>query len=365
MPDMSNLQVGSRVLVEFDSSQHTGSIASINNDECRVSIDGFPFPKSFVDTHLQFVEPINSWYKANPKSITKRVDKSPLDLFLQATPKRFDINAAYAMWLWANMHIFNSSLQTPNIVDSMSKMKTLHPLIDSILGKKTKNLTGLCVSGAGSNKISIYANLKTIISLKGLFETIVHEMVHQYNFTHNLDDGHGPNFMKWAPTIKRIAHIELSVYHHRNMDSFNMDDDVNTAKDTIDGHPANLVDSSIFGPAPNEQDYEKVKPFYIILVRVQGAWTGFWVDDAGKMAELKSSIPQNSVAYVRQSDLYGIRKLLKKAPSSFNTAMFSRNIWQIPEKAAETMIKNPMFQVTSRVKITKSQRKLLLEGISL
>jgi hypothetical protein len=311
------MQVGSRVVFLNSKGLRLGSVIKEVNNLFYVSFDSNPFNhNNLVPLPANVLQEVNYWItkRVRDPSQLKYTDKPPLDLFLQKGTKRFDIIAARAMWGWVNLHLFNSALKIyPTFTNKLSD-------IDPIVRKKFKNATGLCVYMGNKNTITIYLNPKSLVNLNSFWNTLVHETIHQYNFEHGLDDGHGPNFIKWKGAVKSICHTNLDVTHDLRNDDYDIED-------------GEIVDA------------DKVPEYYILVIRQKSVYVGIASADIKVIQRIKSDLGAQYTTYIRKANSAQLKQYLNLIKTDRITLNKKTKI--LPSELAQQLINSDNYKLYS------------------
>lgn len=131
-----------------------------------------------------------------------------IDIFKSKNVVEYDWPLPLCMVLWANKHVFNGELNVPEISFRAGGLRS--------------KFAGMFVYNANSDG-TLILNKARLLSYSQLFSTVLHEMVHQYNF--NIDyrrdhkfipsaiNVHGSMFTKWIPIIEGKTGVKITRFH--------------------------------------------------------------------------------------------------------------------------------------------------------
>jgi hypothetical protein len=311
------MEVGSRVVFITGKKLILGTIVKSINQNFMVSFDKDPFHRDkFVEIPPNMLVPVNYWISKPIKDISevKPTEKTPLEQFLQKGTKRFDIIAGRGMWAWVNLHLYDSGLTKLPVLTS--KLSDLGPDIQ----KKFKRTTGLCA--LLKKGLFIYINMKSTINMYSMWNTLVHETVHQYCFQHNEDDAHGPNFRRWSAAIKSVCKVTLDVTHDAKYDTYDINDSDSASLDET-------------------QDY------YILLIKNESTYVGIGADSLSIIQKIKSDIGMNYLTYIRKSNSLQIKNYLNVVKTDRIT--INRKTKILPTQLAQQLIEDDKYKLYSKM----------------
>ena len=205
--------VGNTMTVTFDS----GVVATKSVTSMRICLYFAQLIKNEVD---------QDWLDKYSQRI-KPADYDMKTFFLLKKSQICSLPLITSMWYYANSYVFQSKLQLPMLK----------------AGTPKKSMLGLYQYRPSGD--TIYISKVGLPTCKEIWGTLVHEMVHQYNYRIDWlqektfdpnSGGHGRTFMRWQPIVKELAGVPLSVKH----DSMSVD-----------------VDNGIAGPAANPETVKR------------------------------------------------------------------------------------------------------------
>ncbi len=325
------IEIGSRVAYVLDKKPLLGTVINVpSGGNALVSLDKV---KTFkrgegVSIPEPLLTPINVMTEAKrgfDYSKIKPTNKTPLQLFTQTGSRQFSLIAGRAMWSWVNFHVFHGKLQHyPVFIDKhlSNASKTYEKL-------KKIDPTGVCYMEG--NTVYIYLSMKAFININAMWATVCHEMVHQYCFENNENDGHGPYFQRWYKPFKEICHVDITQYHYKDADAFAED---------------------------QGEDKDTVPEFYILLMSSGGVFVGIAAKNIEILREIRSNLPAGYKFYFRKSNSATIYNYMNFAKTSriknLNTLTKA-----VPYEMAKSLINDSQYQLESRV------RNLIVESMAI
>lgn len=105
-----------------------------------------------------------------------------------------DVHLFDGLWMYTNVALFNGKLRKP-----------------AFKFNANLNVLGMCHnSGVKEGGTTLIEISKRNMASLNFYETLVHEMVHQYNFEINKrNDNHGPLFLMWKDDVKSKVGLKL------------------------------------------------------------------------------------------------------------------------------------------------------------
>jgi len=203
------MKVGSRVLVRGAQQLYSlGIVTAMDGPTATVLLDKGTTQTSKVDRLVQILffdkfvtAKIDSvWFRQHEKLIQPE-DFDIRTFFLSKKAQLCTIPLLTAMFYWANTYIFESKIGLPKI------------------GTNTKRQGASGIYMPKDDYLAV--SKKSNVTPREIFTTMVHEMVHVYQYKVTRASGgfdpkagyHGKTFMKWAGPIKEIAGVPLTVLH--------------------------------------------------------------------------------------------------------------------------------------------------------
>lgn len=193
--------LGCRVIVNLKERWYYGTVYAFEGENSAEILFDYKDNRKVVD--VSKMQLTSNWsYQPKPVDDIKLVPLTqlPPEKSVNKVVVPVSISICFAMWLYINNKVFDGVLQTPTIR----------------LNNSTK-LLGACYSTYWSGKPTLLEFSKTNLSSKNLFDTIAHEMVHQFNFEvdgkseklravlSNPKNSHGTLFMRLAPNLAEIG----------------------------------------------------------------------------------------------------------------------------------------------------------------
>jgi hypothetical protein len=271
--------IGARVAYIIGDKARLGVITSLGEDRHAIMLDG----GNTVPVNPDRLRLANYWKdRTREKDVdtlrTYPRDTDALEIFRDKHGVLFGVAAMRSMWYWSNVHVFNNKLVLPKLVVSSNRSKYGSYKLDR--GKRR----GTLMASARNH------------NLQELFATLLHEMIHQYNFEiewlqeHIFDPqyegSHGHAFLKWLPIIQAKTGVKITI----------------TADPTQD---VTIFDDRM-------EDEPTTEPFIFALVKPQDKWSGFVLKDKLDLTiftgELGSALQR--MIHNKDSNVYaGISKL--------------------------------------------------------
>ncbi len=195
---------GMRVAARVKDNWYYGCITDVSDDNMIDVL--FDFKENRKRVHASYVVPVSLW-TYNPKAV--QLSEIPVTKLLpQKSVNKIaatvNLQICYSMWLYINEVVWNGELKPPAFrITASSK------------------LLGVCYPTALKGEKTLIEFSKKNVSSKSLFDTIAHEMVHQWQFEIEAKDrsklplintnaGHGPDFMEWAPVLEEKIGVKLN-----------------------------------------------------------------------------------------------------------------------------------------------------------
>lgn len=191
--------IGQRVAAQIGSKSnwYYGIIAKLKDAETVVvRFDaGAPQHKK-RECLLSSVVPVINWKMDDKPHSFEELTVTTLPLHKTVSHAKIDLNAHLfdGLWSYTNQILFKGVLRHP-AWKFTANLKTL----------------GVCHNtGIDGSKPTLMEISKRNMSAYNSYETLVHEMVHQYNFEQKkVNDGHGPLFKYWQGPIKSLLNMKL------------------------------------------------------------------------------------------------------------------------------------------------------------
>jgi len=210
-------EVGQRIAAQVGNKNlwFFGFIESLTSNSAKIRFDlGYPAHK-VKTVELKAVVPVINW-----KLTTKGVDFPDLEITKKAMP--WTVNKDL---MEITPHFFDAMWSYANNVGFGGKLKPCKLVIDN------NQTFGTCANTRPKTTITISRKNK---SVHNYWNTVVHEMVHQQNFEIDifkskaildsiLRDGHGPEFMKYAPHMQSKLNTKIEALADMNDIQFNME----------------------------------------------------------------------------------------------------------------------------------------------
>lgn len=204
--------VGTRVLVSFTNSKYLGIVVNMDS-KCLVMLDDGR--EKTVSTNKltpivyfnKVTNAVNTKWLTENKNYIKDADFNTHTYFLRKSPVIVSITLLKCMWYWANKYVFKESLVLP-ILKTKTKKRTQAGSYYYIPGPPDKDIIGVNIGGNNT--------------LFECFSTLLHEMVHQYNYRIDFlekrtfdpnSGGHGKTFFAWRGPLAQIARVPLTLNH--------------------------------------------------------------------------------------------------------------------------------------------------------
>lgn len=279
--------VGARVAYAVANKARVGVVMELDGDRALLRLDN----AQEIPVRTDRLRLVNFWqdrvrdrdvdeFRYYPEGI------HPIDIFNSNKAIKFGKAAMLSMWLWINQNIFSSELKLPEFRVS-----------ESARGRSF----GRCKYLGRGKGCRIYVTGQNH-NIGILFNTMLHEMIHQYNFEidyekkreydPNSEGTHGAAFFKWVSFIRDRTSVIIDI----------------TAGDK---------DDTEFG----EISEATTKPFIFVLFRPVNNWLGFIVkneDDLdtidGEMGSyLRRIKARDSRVYAGISNLSRVRNAFANA----------------------------------------------------
>ena len=203
------MKIGSRVLVRGRQQLYTLAIVTaIDGNAATILLDKGTTQTTSVDRLVQILyfekfvssQLDNVWFRAHEKLIQPE-DFDIRTYFLSKKAQLCTIPLMTCMWYWANTYIFENKMGMPK------------------LGTNTKRQGASGIYMPKDDYLAV--SKKSNVTPREIFTTMVHEMVHVYQYKVTRASGgfdpragyHGKTFMQWAGPIKEIAGVPLTVLH--------------------------------------------------------------------------------------------------------------------------------------------------------
>lgn len=210
--------VGMRVAFKprQDMEYYYGTVVGVlSEDKLKVLSD---YKNRFFAVPTEYVVPVLKWNRddAGHSLEELHIDNRLPHEQVGKEMMKMDVIVLFSMWLYANHLIFGGKLKAPAIK----------------LNGSLKYL-GLCHSTALNGEPTLIEISKRTISSANAFGTMVHEMVHQFNFEiawkdkkaqESLKrDGHGEYFTMWQAPIFAKTGVKIEQFADINDINFNVD----------------------------------------------------------------------------------------------------------------------------------------------
>lgn len=233
--------IGARVAYVLVGRARVGVVTKLEDDQAIVKLDnGQTIPANTDRLRL-----VNYWRDRVRDRDADEFRYYPNDtaageIFTNKRGATFGVAAMRAIWYWGNDVVFNRELHEPKLVFSQGQGKYGEYKIE-----RGKMLGRIRASAANHNMYE-------------LASTMLHEMVHQYNFEIDRPAGrfdpkfegsHGKIFMQWLPKIRERTSIVIGVK----------------------GKP--IEDVTYFDS--DTSDELITKPFIFAIIRFRKHWYGF------------------------------------------------------------------------------------------
>lgn len=281
------IELGNRVAYILSDQARMGVVTELNSSNAIIKLDN----DQSIPVNPERLKLVNYWKNRNKEKLVEElkfynINKSALEIFASKQAIIFGPAAMRAMWYWANHNVFNNKLKEPELIAANTKSKYGRYRL-----QRGKNLGHITASAINHN-------------IRELFATMLHEMVHQYNFeidwrqlnefNPTTEGSHGQVFLKWLPIILAKTGMQITI----------------TGSTMVD-------DATIYG----ESDEPTTKAFIFVLIKPRDNWLGFVVKDeadleviTGEMGSLLRRIDAtDSRVYAGRSNLARVKNEFPKA----------------------------------------------------
>ncbi len=196
---------GTRILITKSQTDFfLGTVMNVIADQAFICLDSRPFEDAtkYLKLRTNLLLPVNYWRLQTPRTKYDSIEHDEYDphrYFLKKSNVNFDMALARASWAWTNAKLFDYGLH---------KYPKLQDKIPNVSNYKRGTLWGLFESHPYP---TISLSRQKLITPHLMFQTMVHEMVHQYTWEkHNIVD-HGRYFLEWQEAVKSVCSVPLRV----------------------------------------------------------------------------------------------------------------------------------------------------------
>lgn len=335
--------VGQRVAAQVGSSGnwYYGFIVKlISSEVVKVRFDAGRPEHKRKDILLSSVVPVINWEldeKPHPFEELTITDLMPHETvstkLLTPDPHIFD-----GLWLYTNNALFKGELRKPAF-RVMSGLKVL----------------GYCHNtGIDGTKPTLIEITKKVLSSKNIYEVLVHEMVHQYNFeVKKVNDNHGELFLTWKSKVKSILNVNLNPF--ADLDYMGTQVDLSKRK----GQRKNVKEKYIAALYYPVENNDSTPVYAVTLFKTKEAAKDFYLkwQNTNERQKLMTGVYVKAIVGVKL-----FQQLYNKSPTvKYNRSLTELSFYTVTNPNVESLLKKASSTQTD-LKMKRDFSDLYLYG---